>query len=286
MNLSSFFAKKSRLWSILIGFILIGIVGYVDYVTGRDISFAVFYLLPIAFITWATGRVPGILAAIASAMTWFFDEYTGIDLSAYPAIPYWNAAGMLGFFLVVSYILAELKEVLEKERKMARMDFLTGADNSRAFAEAAASAISRGQRHGHPFSVAYFDLDNFKKVNDALGHSVGDELLRRVVKTIRNGTMDTDTVARLGGDEFAILLPDTAYEGAQETISKVQKNLLQAMQLNGWPVTFSIGVVTFNTPPASIDALISRVDAVMQSVKSGGKNKVRHEVADTDPSAH
>ena len=117
MNLTDFFSKKSRLFSIIIGIILIGLVGYVDYVTGRDVSFAIFYLIPIGYITWFIGRQPGILASIASAMTWFFDEYTGTDLTTYPVIPYWNAAGMLGFFLVVTYLLAELKVVLEKEKK-------------------------------------------------------------------------------------------------------------------------------------------------------------------------
>ena len=110
MNLTGFFKKKSRRFSIVIGFILIGIVGYVDYVTGREVSFAIFYLIPIGLITWYTGRQPGVLASVASALTWFFDEYTGTDLTQYPAVPYWNAAGMLGFFLVVTYLLAELKD--------------------------------------------------------------------------------------------------------------------------------------------------------------------------------
>ena len=117
MNLTDFFSKKSRLFSIILGFILIGLVGFVDYVTGRDFSFAIFYLIPIGYITWFVGRQPGFLASIASAMTWFFDEYTGADLTMYPLIPYWNALGMLGFFLVVTYLLAELKEVMGKEKK-------------------------------------------------------------------------------------------------------------------------------------------------------------------------
>ena len=116
-RLSGFFSKKSRLFSIILGFILIGIVGYVDYITGREVSFAIFYLVPIGYITWYTGRQPGILASVASALTWFFDEYTGTDLALYPAVPYWNAAGMLGFFLVVTYILAELKDALDRNKR-------------------------------------------------------------------------------------------------------------------------------------------------------------------------
>jgi diguanylate cyclase (GGDEF)-like protein len=278
MNLTGFFKKKSRRFSIILGFILIAIVGYVDYVTGREVSFAIFYLIPIGLITWYTGRQPGVLASVASALTWFFDEYTGTDLSRYPAVPYWNAVGMLGFFLVVTYILAELKDAMRKEKKMARTDYLTGAENIGSFTEMVNDEIRRAERYGHPFSVAYFDLDNFKNINVTLGRSTGDDLLRRVVKTIKSATRKTDIVARLGGDEFAILMPETNCEHADAAVAKVQESLLKAMQMNNWPVTFSIGVVTFVTPPESVDALMRAVDAVMHSVMLGGKNEIRHEV--------
>jgi diguanylate cyclase (GGDEF)-like protein len=278
MNLTGFLKKKSRRFSIILGFILIGIVGYVDYVTGREVSFAIFYLLPIGLITWYTGRQPGVLASVASALTWFFDEYTGTDLSLYPAVPYWNAAGMLGFFLVVTYILAELKDAMQKEKKMARTDYLTGADNVGSFTEMVNDEIMRAERYGHPFSVAYFDLDDFKNINTTLGRSTGDELLRRVVKTIRSATRKTDLVARLGGDEFAILMPESNCGHADAAVAKVLENLLKTMQMNNWPVTFSIGIVTFVTPPESVDVLIRTVDAVMDNVKPGGENEIRHEV--------
>lgn len=285
MDLAGFFKKKSRRFSIIVGFILIGIVGYIDYVTDREVSFAIFYLIPIGLITWYTGRQPGVLASVASALTWFFDEYTGTDLLRYPAVPYWNAAGMLGFFLVVTYILAELNDAMQKEKKTARTDYLTGAENIGAFTEMVNDEIGRAERYGHPFSVAYFDLDNFKNINDTLGRSTGDELLRQVVKTIRNATRKTDIIARLGGDEFAILMPETNCAHADAAVAKVQENLLKAMQMNNWPVTFSIGVVTFVNPPESFDALLRRVDAVMHSVKLGGKNEIRHEVVDKNTAA-
>ena len=278
MRLAGFLKKKSRRFSIILGFILIAIVGYVDYVTGREVSFAIFYLIPIGLITWYTGRQPGVLASVASALTWFFDEYTGTDLSQYPAVPYWNAVGMLGFFLVVTYILAELKDAMRKEKKMARTDYLTGAENVGSFTEMVNDEIRRAERYGHPFSVAYFDLDNFKNINVTMGRSTGDELLSLVVKTIKSATRKADIVARLGGDEFAILMPETNCEHADAAVAKVQGNLLKTMQMNNCPVTFSIGVVTFVTPPESIDALMRAVDAVMHSVMLGGKNEIRHEV--------
>lgn len=285
MHLTGFFKKKSRLFSIILSFALIVIVGYVDYVTGRQISFAIFYLIPIGYITWYTGRQPGILASIVSALTWFFDEYTGTDLSVYPAIPYWNAAGMLGFFLVVTYLLAELKEALQKDKKMAGTDSLTGAANLRSFTEMINFEIGGGGRNGHPFSVAYVDIDNLKKINETMGRSSGDELLCLVVKTMKNSIRKTDTITRLGGDEFVILLPETKCAHADAVIAKVQENLMQTMQMKNWPVTFSIVVVTFVTPPESVDDLIRTLDAVMQNAKNSGKNEIRHEVVDKESAA-
>jgi K+-sensing histidine kinase KdpD len=120
MNLKGFFEKKARLGSIILGSILLGIIGYIDKVTGREISFAVLYLIAICYITWFAGRLPGVMASIASALICFFDEYTGTELVEHPIIPYWNAGGMFGVFLIVTYLLSELKIVLSKKQKNCR----------------------------------------------------------------------------------------------------------------------------------------------------------------------
>lgn len=263
------------------GFFLISIIGILDYVTG-ELPFAIFYLIPICLITWFTGRQPGILASIASSLIWLFDQYTSVDITGYSEVPYWNALVIFGFFLVVTFILSLLKQALENEMKSARTDYLTGAENGRAFSEAVSSEMIKARRYGRMLTVAYIDLDNFKTVNDTMGHSAGDRLLCQMVQTIRDHIRRTDVVARLGGDEFAILLPETASEQAKVVISKLQKVLLAVMDKNNWPVTFSIGVVTFATPPATIDQLIDIADSAMFSAKNEGKNMVRLVVADGD----
>ncbi len=120
MHLKVFFEKKARLGSIILGSILLGIIGYLDKVTSREISFAIFYLIAICYITWFAGRLPGGLASVASALICFFDEYTDTKLIEQPIIPYWNAGGMLGIFLIVMYLLSELKEVLRKKEENCR----------------------------------------------------------------------------------------------------------------------------------------------------------------------
>jgi len=281
MKLIRFLTTKSKIFLLLLGFFLITIVGMLDYVTG-EFPFAIFYLIPISLITWFTGKQPGILASIASALIWFFDQYTSVDITRYTEVSYWNALVILGFFLVVTFILSLLKQALENEMKFARTDYLTGAENGRAFSEAVNSEMIKARRYGRMMTIAYIDLDNFKTVNDTLGHSAGDRLLCQMVQTIRDHIRRTDVVARLGGDEFAILLSETASEQAKIVITKLQKVLQAVMEENNWPVTFSIGVVTFATPPATIDKLINIADSAMFSAKNEGKNMVRLVLAEGD----
>jgi diguanylate cyclase (GGDEF)-like protein len=124
--------------------------------------------------------------------------------------------------------------------------------------------------------VAYLDLDNFKEVNDRFGHSRGDSLLRLVAATIRTNLRKTDMVARLGGDEFALLLPETGYEPAAAVLRKIHQLLLGKMQRCGYPVTCSIGAVTFLRPAESVEELIKRADACMYAAKRGGKDRMKH----------
>jgi diguanylate cyclase (GGDEF)-like protein len=185
----------------------------------------------------------------------------------------------LGFFLVVSYILSALKSSLEQQKLTARTDHLTGIPNRRCFYDLAALEMNISRRYQHPFTVIYIDIDNFKTVNDTLGHSAGDSLLRLVSATIRDNIRTADIVARLGGDEFALLLPESGSEAAQAAIRKVRKSLEDVVQSN-WPVTFSIGMVTYLKPPPTVDEMIKRADDLMYSVKDKGKDMVRHEIAD------
>ena len=281
MKLIHFLSTKSKIFLLLLGFFLIGIVGLLDYVTG-EFPFAIFYLVPISLITWFTGRQPGILASIASALIWFFDQYTSMDITRYTEVSYWNALVILGFFLVVTFILSLLKQALENEKKSARTDYLTGAENGRAFIETLTGEMIRARRYGRLLTVVYIDLDNFKMVNDSMGHSAGDRLLCQVVQTLRNNLRRTDVLARLGGDEFAMLLSETSSEQAKVVITKLQKLLQEVMLENSWPVTFSIGVVTFTNPPATVDELIGMADSAMFAAKNEGKNMVHLVIADGD----
>ncbi|MBI1928984.1 GGDEF domain-containing protein [Candidatus Poribacteria bacterium] len=161
---------------------------------------------------------------------------------------------------------------------MSRTDALTQVANRRLFYHLADMEISRARRNASPFTMAYLDLDNFKLMNDRFGHRIGDTLLCLVASTIQKNLRRSDTVARLGGDEFAILLPETGREAADEVLDRLRKLLLDLMSEKGWPVTLSVGAMTFIHPPDSVDEMIRSADDLMYSVKQSSKNMIQYGV--------
>jgi diguanylate cyclase (GGDEF)-like protein/PAS domain S-box-containing protein len=168
----------------------------------------------------------------------------------------------------------ELRTSLEDEKNLSRIDFLTGIANRRGFYEAVEMEAKRSKRYKRPFTLAYLDVDNFKRINDLLGHDTGDLLLKRVAEQIRKVTRETDMVARLGGDEFAILFSEGGGDAAAAAISNLQAVLLKLVHDESWDVSFSIGVRTFRTPIESVESMIKATDELMYDVKRNGKNAV------------
>jgi diguanylate cyclase (GGDEF)-like protein len=257
------------------------VLAAIDVATGPEISFSIFYLTSVGLAAWLTTRSIAYGIAILSAATWFVaDDLAGATYS-HPSIPYWNASVRLGFFVIVAELLLSLRHHLRNEQILARTDPLTGVANPRAFREAVEAELYRARRYGRLLSLVYIDLDDFKYVNDRLGHSAGDELLRFIAQHVVRNVRASDLVGRLGGDEFAILLPETDSNGTRAAAEKVRRHLNNAMADSPTPVTLSIGAVTFESPPASADDAVSMADRLMYEVKEDGKNDVAHQVVHT-----
>jgi len=270
-------------WALIgLGLILIILIGALDYMTGTELSCAVFYLLPVVFVAWYGSARWGIFMSCISAVVWFImNTVTQQALSTHLMVQVWNALTRLGSFLIVTKVLSLFRQALEREHALARTDILTGTFNSRAFHEMVEFERQRAQRYQHPLTMLYIDADNFKDVNDQWGHQTGDKVLQRIAETLKHSLRGTDVTARLGGDEFAVLLPEASPEAAQMTARKLRDRLLETMGQSNWPVTFSIGALTFIQPPDTVDAMIAEADMLMYAVKRDGKNALKYEIAVT-----
>jgi len=277
MNLRETADRVSKPVWIGLGFALLGGVASLDYITGVELSFSLFYLLPIALISWAISERLGLVFAILSSCVWILvDLWSGDSNRAANLFAYmWNATARLGFFLLPVFMI-RLNRAMEHEKTLARTDFLTGALNARFFHEMAQMEINRSFRYKRHFTLAFIDVDNFKNINDTFGHTEGDTVLRTIATKIKSHLRKTDIVARVGGDEFVVLLPETDAQTAPIAISNMQRALLKEMAENGWAVTFSIGVLTLTSPRLSVDEMLGRADQLMYVVKNGGKNNIHH----------
>jgi diguanylate cyclase (GGDEF)-like protein len=253
----------------------IGLLGLADYLTGNEISFSLFYLAPIVIVTWSVNRSAGLSLSLLSALTLLGAETAAGQTYSHPGIYILNTLIRTLFFVIITYLVAELQRSRREEQLAARTDFVSGAVNRRYFNELLQMEIDRIRRYPHPITMVYIDIDNFKLVNDLFGHKIGDEVLRCIANELKSQLRTTDTIARVGGDEFALLLPSAHQQQAQVVLSKVRVHLQEEMRRRNFPVTFSMGVVTCLAPPHSTEQIINMADELMYEVKNSTKNDVR-----------
>jgi diguanylate cyclase (GGDEF)-like protein len=274
-NIFEALENRSPLFWTIVGLVAVVLIGLLDYVTGNEIPFSLFYMVPIALVTVAVNLNTGLVMSFLSALTLLAAEIAAGQILSHPSLYFLNTLIRTLFYAVVVYLLAELQKSREEERLAARTDFITGAVNARYFNELLQMEISRIRRYPHPITLVYIDVDNFKLVNDLFGHTIGDEVLRCIAEELKSQLRSTDTVARLGGDEFVLLLPSTRQPEARVVVSKVYTHLLETMRQRNWPVTFSMGVVTCEFSPYSAEQLVNMADELMYEVKNSTKNNVR-----------
>jgi len=160
----------------------------------------------------------------------------------------------------LTWAIVALRSSLASERRLARIDDLTGVRNARAFHEAAGAEIERARRYQHPFSVAAIDL----------GSRVGDDLVRAAATVLRGALRATDVVARLGRDEFIALLPETSAASARIVLDKLRVGLADIRVGDGRAVTPAIGGVTFLNPPRAVEEIIRATDERITDARSTG----------------
>ena len=260
---------------IAAGVALVLLIALVDYWTGPYLSLSIFYMIPVAACAWWGGFPHGILVSLAAAVAWYAVD--GLEGQAMPPIfMLWNGVVRFGSLVLTSSLVTRVHIGVLRERLLARTDALTGAANARTFYEVAAAEAERGLRNNRPLTLAYLDLDHFKQLNDRLGHAAGDAALVHLVETIRPNLRGSDLLARLGGDEFALLLPEADGPASAALLTRIQQLISLAMACKNWPVTLSMGAITFVRPSLDVDLMIQRVDAVMYRAKQTGKDRLEH----------
>jgi diguanylate cyclase len=172
--------------------------------------------------------------------------------------------------------LTKLHQELDRVSSEARHDPLTGALNRKGLDEAIDRELSTVRRKETPLCMALLDIDNFKKLNDAMGHATGDSALNHLATVARESMRPQDTLARFGGEEFVILLPDTPLDRGIEAMTRLQRELTKRFFLAGNEkilITFSAGVAQLAEGESGMDA-IRRADQAMYVAKRAGKNRV------------
>lgn len=186
---------------------------------------------------------------------------------------------------LLSYKATLLQEILsvnlmnarlfERARRDSQIDALTGVFSRRVFEDQLEQECQRSIRYGHPFAVAIVDVDRFKAVNDALGHAAGDQMLRMVADTMRQGIRTTDVLARYGGDEFVLLMPETMGASAIAVVERLRTLTGSALIEDDNPVTISCGVAVWSGDKADTSAdVLRRADAALYEAKRTGRNRV------------
>ncbi|WP_156612731.1 EAL domain-containing protein [Paramagnetospirillum marisnigri] len=183
--------------------------------------------------------------------------------------------GSVSQYAAIFSDITERKKTEERIKNLAYFDVLTGLPNRRLFLDRLQLAIANAHRHGHLMAIMFLDLDLFKRINDSLGHGVGDQVLVETAARLSHSVREGDTVARLGGDEFTILLPEIEHlEDAAKLAERVIGQVKQPFIIDDHElyITTSIGIGVYPEDGETVETLIKNADTAMYRAKDLGRN--------------
>lgn len=226
------------------------------------------------------GRV--VLASWLPLMT--FTTLVALEMMGLWAGPAWLAQGLAASFALAGLLLTigladkllELRRDRDRASALARADDLTGMLNRSGVEEELRQVLRSAEARPMPVSIAFVDVDRFKRINDAHGHRIGDQCLRIVSLRIRNQLRGRDIIGRYGGDEFLVVMPDTALHEARTVAARMLAAVnsrpltMDHMQLDG---SLSIGLAEL-VPGESAESLVERADAALYASKQGGRDRL------------
>jgi diguanylate cyclase (GGDEF)-like protein len=235
----------------------------------RTQEFSEFYLTPLGITSmlnapiWLRGEMVGVLC------------YENVGLMRQWMLEEENFAAAIADLVSLSIETDKRKQAEETIRHQALHDHLTGLPNRTLFSDRLSIALANARRHKEMLAVVFLDLDRFKKINDTLGHDVGDLLLKAVVERVKDSVRQGDTVARWGGDEFTLLLPQIA---GKKDATNIAQRILDALKpvfnLNGYEarISLSIGIAVYPFDGEDAETLVKNADVALYRTKEDGRN--------------
>lgn len=187
----------------------------------------------------------------------------------------WNSSGNPTHYVAIFHDITDIKKSEEQLQHQAYHDALTNLPNRKLFYDRLGVATAHARHHKTKLAVVYLDIDNFKNINDSLGHHVGDQLLQKMAQRIKNSTREEDTTARIGGDEFIILMPEIdKAKDATILCQRILNQLTEPISLAGkeYFINISMGITIFPDDGTSPEDLVKNADIAMYRVKETGKN--------------
>ncbi|MBT3711773.1 MAG: diguanylate cyclase [Anaerolineae bacterium] len=198
-----------------------------------------------------------------------------------------NAVGFISSSRIYSYRRNQYNATIKANlltqelAKLANTDPLTGILNRRKFLELAEGEFQRYLRYHSVFSLAVFDFDHFKKINDQFGHHVGDIALKKLCEVVSSANRQVDKIGRLGGDEFALLLPSTSLSTAVQVVERIRaliENEVILIEDNQIQMTVSVGVTAIIAEDDELNTLLQRSDVLLYEAKRKGSNRVEFKI--------
>lgn len=257
----------------ILSLISITILAFIDYNTYHLVSLRMGYMIPLGLLAWQYGKNQAIaISMLVVGYTFWLD--TLFPLYTWHFNMYFFALESFLFYYAAIWGLDKAKLQWELKKEAADKDTLTGLYTRRLFHELADQELAKCNRYSRTFCIAYLDVDNFKQVNDTLGHKEGDKVLKELSQGLKTILRKSDIVARLGGDEFIILFPETNKDQVKIVLQKIVENTHILATQNNWPITLSLGSIEVTKPAPTLQDIVEKADSLMYAVKHNGKNSM------------
>ncbi|MBV8656722.1 MAG: GGDEF domain-containing protein [Burkholderiales bacterium] len=261
-------ASRARLFVLT----SIAVILALDLATNVQIQVETLYFFPLAV---AALQLPSTLEAMLFAVSivvcrQFVSEIEGF---VYASQLYWfiALANTAMTSLLTVALARQIRRYYSQTVNLAMTDALTGIANRRVLMDSIEREIGRLSRHRGMFSIVMIDVDDFKRINDTMGHKAGDALLKMVADDICSTIRRTDVACRLGGDEFALMLVESNREDSSRICAKLSDTIRAHSIQRGFETTVSIGCITFDTPPENAEEALSQTDKMLYIAKGNGK---------------